>query len=262
MMTRLAQRIKETRVAPGCLAIFWIGQAGFVYKSPAGTVLYVDPYLSDSVARLLPHVGYGFKRIMATTIESEEVEADFVAVTHLHEDHYDRDAIPILGRDPHLHFIGAPDCEALFEHDAPAGGFSIMHLGETRSFADFSLTAVYADHGEAAPLALGYVVSADGINVWQTGDTAFRPDRWQEVFKLGIDVLVPPINGAYGNLNGVEAAKLAHAAGVKVAIPCHFWTFAEHHGDPGEFLDACKQFAPEVKPLLMAQGELFVATKE
>jgi len=261
-MTRLSQRIKETRVAPGSLAIFWIAQAGFVFKSPGGAVLYIDPYLSDSVARLLPHVGYGFKRIMATPIESEEVEADFVAVTHLHEDHYDRDAIPILGRDRRIHFIGAPDCQSLFEHDAPAGGFTILHPGETRAFSDFTLTGVYADHGDAAPLALGYLVTVGGIKVWQTGDTAYRPDRWQELFKLGIDVLLPPINGAFGNMNAVEAAKLAHAAGVKVVIPCHYWMFAEHNGNPAEFMEACKQYAPGVNAHLMSQGELFEYKKE
>jgi L-ascorbate 6-phosphate lactonase len=257
-MTRLAQKIKETQVAPGSLAIFWIGQAGFVFKSPGGAVLYIDPYLSKSVERRLPQEGYGFKRIMATPIESEEVETDFVAVTHLHEDHYDQDAIPILGRDPRIHFIGAPDCQSLFEHDAPAGGFTILHQGETLSLADFTLTAVYADHGQSAPLAQGYLLTVGAIKVWQTGDTAFRPDRWQELFKFGIDVLLPPINGAYGNLNEVEAARLAQLAGVKVVIPCHFWMFAEHHGDPGEFMEACKQYAPQVTPHLMSQGELFI----
>ena len=260
-MNRLAQTIKETRVAPGSVAIFWLGQAGFVFKSPAGAVLYIDPSLTKSVERRLPHEGFGFKRIMPTPIECEEVEADLVAVTHLHEDHYDQDAIPILGRDARIHFIGAPDCQSMFERDAPAGGFTTLHPGESYSLADLSLTAVFADHGNAAPLAQGYVLTVGAIKVWQTGDTAYRPDRWQELFKLGIDVLLPPINGAYGNLNSVEAAQLAHAAGVKVVIPCHYWMFVEHHGDPGEFMEACKQYAPEVEAHLMSQGELFVYHK-
>ncbi len=261
-MTRLAQKIKETRVAPGSLAIFWIAQAGFVFKSPGGAVLYIDPYLSNSVNRLLPQVGYGFKRIMGTPIESEEVEADFVAITHLHEDHYDQDAIPILGKDRRIHFIGAPDCQALFEHDAPAGGFTILRQGKSLACADFTLTGVYADHGEAAPLAQGYLVTVGGIKVWQTGDTAYRPERWGALFEQEIDVLLPPINGAYGNLNAVEAAKLAHDAGVKVVIPCHYWMFAEHNGNPAEFMEACKLYAPEVKAQLMSQGELFEYQKE
>jgi len=104
-------------------------------------------------------------------------------------------------------------------------------------------------------------VQCGDVKVWQVGDTAYRPDIWQDIFASGIDVIVPPINGAYGNLDGVAAAKLAHDAHAEVAIPCHFWTFAEHGGNPAQFLDACKELAPEVKPLLMAQGELLVYRK-
>jgi len=100
------------------------------------------------------------------------------------------------------------------------------------------------------------------IRVWQVGDTAYRPDRWQNVFDLGIDIIVPPINGAFGNLNGVEAARLAHDARARVAIPCHFWMFVEHNGDPAQFMAACQEHAPTVRPLLLSPGELFVYKKE
>jgi L-ascorbate 6-phosphate lactonase len=56
----------------------------------------------------------------------------------------------------------------------------------------------------------------------------------------------------------VEAARLAGDAGAKVAIPCHFWMFAEHGGNPAQFLEACKEHAPKVHPLLMSPGERFV----
>ena len=103
---------------------------------------------------------------------------------------------------------------------------------------------------------------AAGIKVWQVGDTAYRPDQWQNIFAQSVDIVLPPINGAFGNMNGIEAAKLAAAAHAKVVIPCHFWMFAQHHGDPLEFLDACKEFAPEVRPMLMTQGERFIYQRQ
>ena len=105
------------------------------------------------------------------------------------------------------------------------------------------------------------IVQSGDIKVWQVADTAYRPDKWQDIFAAGVDVIMPPINGAYGNLDGVEAAKLAHDAQARVAIPCHFWMFAEHGGSPAQFLDACKELAPEVEPHLMSQGELLVYRK-
>jgi len=199
---------------------------------------------------------------MLTPIEPEEVEADVVVCTHSHPDHFDYDAIPILARNPRLQFVGAPDCRAEFEKlGVPATRCTILEKGRTLNYGDFSLTGVYADHGDLAPDALGVVLAVGDIKVWHVGDSAYRPDRWQDVFDMGIDVIIPPINGAFGNLDGIAAAKLAHEAGAKVAIPCHFWMFAEHGGNPAQFLESCKEFAPEVKPLLMSQGELFIYRK-
>jgi L-ascorbate 6-phosphate lactonase len=261
-MSAFATKVRDTKVNANTLGIFWISQAGFVYKTPAGTVIYVDPYLTDCVHRLYPDYGYGFKRIMGTPIEPHEVEADYVVSTHSHPDHFDFDAIPILARNPKIHFVGAKDCQAEYEKlGIPQDRYTIFEEGQTLGFDGFSLTGVYADHGEQAPDALGVLLAVGDIRVWQVGDTAYRPEKWQPVFDLGIDIIIPPINGAFGNLDGVEAAKLAADAGAKIAIPSHFWMFVEHNGDPAQFMEACKVHAPDVRPLLMSQGELFVYEK-
>jgi len=261
-MEDLASRIRGTHVEPGSVAIFWLGQAGFVFKTPGEKVIYVDPYLTDYVQRALPEYGLGFKRIMATPIAAEEVEADYVVSTHSHQDHFDADAVPILLQKPRTHFVGAPDCRELYQKaGVPEGRYTILQKGMTLTYEGFSLMGVDADHGELAPDALGVLLTIGDIKIWQVGDTAYRPDLWQDVFSLGVDVLLPPINGAYGNLNGVEAAKLAHEAHARVVIPCHFWMFALHYGNPAEFLEACREFAPEVQPLLMTQGECFIYRK-
>jgi L-ascorbate 6-phosphate lactonase len=262
-MEKPTTAIRETQVAPGSLAIFWLGQAGFAFKSAGGKIVYTDPYLTDYVQRALPEYGLGFKRVMPKLVEPDEVEADYVVSTHSHQDHLDVDALPGLLKNPRVHFIGSPDCRKVYlEAGAPEGRFTILHKGETLKLGDFSLIGVYADHGELAPDALGVLLNFGGIKVWQVGDTAFRPDQWQDIFAEGVDIVLPPINGAFGNLNGTEAAKLAHAAHARVVIPCHFWMFAQHLGNPGEFLDACKEFAPEVRPLLLTQGERFLYQRQ
>ncbi len=261
-MSELAYRIEKTKVDAGSLAIFWLGQAGFVYKTAAGTIIYVDAYLSNCVNRLIGHVLYGFKRIMPTPIEPGEVKADWVVCTHSHPDHFDFDAIPILARNPGISFAGARDCLAEFRKlNLPAERYTVIEEKKTLDCGDFSLTGVFADHGELAPDALGVMIQAGNIKVWQVGDSAYRPDKWQDIFQRNIDVIIPPINGAYGNLDGVTAAKLAHDSRAKVAIPCHFWMFAEHGGSPAQFLDACKEEAPGTEARLMSQGELFVYRK-
>jgi L-ascorbate 6-phosphate lactonase len=261
-MESLAKRIQGTQVPAKSVAVFWLAQAGFVFKTPTGKIIYTDPYLTDYVQRALPEYGQAFKRVMPKLIEADEVDADYIVSTHSHQDHLDVDALPILVKNERLHFFGSPDCQIYYEESGiSAKRFSIVHKGESLELGDFTLSGVYADHGDLAPDAMGFLFNFGGIKIWQVGDTAYRPDMWQDLFRANIDIILPPINGAFGNLNGVEAARLAHEAHAKIVIPCHFWMFAQHLGNPLEFLDACKQYAPEVQPLLMTQGELFIYRK-
>lgn len=261
-MESIANTISTIHVEPNCVAVLWLSQAGFVFKTSTGKVIYTDPYLTDYVQRVLPEYGMGFKRIMPKLIEADEVDADAIVSTHSHQDHLDMDALPVLVKNPRIHFFGSPDCKDGYDQAGiPKDRYTIIHEGETIDLDDYSITGVYADHGELAPDAMGVLFNIDGIKIWQVGDTAYRPEKWQNLFEQNIDIILPPINGAFGNLNGVEAAKLAAAAHAKVAIPCHFWMFAAHYGNPAEFLDACEEFAPGVRPLLMTQGELFIYKK-
>lgn len=258
-MNGFAHMVQLTKVETGYLAIFWLGQAGFVYKTPAGRIIYIDPYLSDCAHRILAHERYGFKRLMPTMIEPEEVRADWVACTHAHLDHFDVDAIPVLAQQPGLRFIAAPDCQAEFEKlRVPAVRYTILHAGQTLDCEDIKLTGIPADHGDLAPEALGFLLQVGQIRVWQVGDSALCLARWQALCQAGVDVLIPPINGAYGNLDAVQAAQLAGAVKARIVIPCHFWMFAEHNGNPAAFLEACKTYAPETRPVLLSPGEPFL----
>lgn len=261
-MINLAQTIRETQVVKDSLAIFWLAQAGFVFKTFDGKVIFVDPYLTDYVQHVLPEYGLGFKRMMASLVTPEEVEADYVISTHSHADHFDGDAMPRIAQNPRVHFIGAPDCRELYQTAGiPEDRFTILHLGETLELDGCKLTGVFADHGDLAPDALGLWMDFGSITVWQVGDSAYRPDKWQALFEKRVDVLLPPINGAYGNINEVDGARLAGDAHAVVTIPCHFWMFPLHFGNPAGFLEACKQYAPDTNALLMTQGECFIYQK-
>ena len=71
-------------------------------------------------------------------------------------------------------------------------------------------------------------------------------------------MLLPCINGVFGNMSHIDAAMLTQQVKPRYAIPCHFWMFAEHGaGDPAGFVHACRHFCPEVKALLLRPGERF-----
>ena len=69
-MPSVAETIAQRKVNAGELAIYWLCQAGFAFKSSSDEVVYIDPYFSDVVERLI-----GFKRMMACPVLAEEANA-------------------------------------------------------------------------------------------------------------------------------------------------------------------------------------------
>ena len=108
---------------------------------------------------------------------------------------------------------------------------------------------------DLAPDALGVVLNFGGIKVYHTGDSAYRPEQFQPAIDMRPDILLPCINGRFGNRDAREAALLTSLAKPQIALPTHFWMFVEQNGDPAAFLDYCKELAPETQTVLLKPGE-------
>jgi len=250
----LVKRIKSANVQKSEIAIFWLGQAGFLIKDSEGRKIAIDPYLTDCCEK-----EFGFKRLSPKLISPKELTVDILFSTHEHLDHFDIDAVPIIMKNKNTKLVGAKpsiaearklgiDEEKLFQVDE----------GDTLNLDWVSFTGVYADHGELAPEAIGVLVKIDGITIYYTGDTAYRPENMKAAIDEEPDIIMLPINGAYGNLNAEEAVKLVKDTKAKVAVPCHFWTFAVHGGDPQIFDDEMKKNAPDTEAKFLEQGEMFI----
>ena len=238
----------------GKTSLNYVVQAGFVLKSKAGTTMGVDLYLSDCVERT-----DGFKRL-SPKVMSPSIPLDYVLATHWHPDHFDNDAMPVMMSNPKTKLICAEDCRDLVKSlHIDESRVQYVKAGDTVRCGDITVHAVFCDHGRGAPLAVGFVFEADGHRIYLAGDTALRLDKAREIARLGpFDVMMAPINGAFGNLNERENVELCAYHRPKLAIPCHFWTFAEHHGDPGLWAEIMKERLPEQKYLIMAPGEQLV----
>lgn len=258
-MNTIAAEIAVTRAPAEGVALWWLGQAGFVFKAHDGTVLYVDPYLSNVVER-----AFGFKRLSLAPMGAEDVQADWLVSSHEHLDHLDTDALPIIARNcPACRFAGGPPCLPEYAKMG-IGDDRVLALAAGQRYALGPVTVVTArsDHGQLSPGALSLLFDFCGVRVLFTGDTALNVPWMQPLLDLKPDILLPCINGRFGNLNGEEAAELTALAAPRMVIPCHFWMFKEHNGDPESFVQACRERCPNVEVRLLTPGEGLVCTRQ
>ncbi|MCX6872350.1 MAG: MBL fold metallo-hydrolase [Verrucomicrobia bacterium] len=254
-MNSLVEEILTTEVPQASVRMWWLGQAGFVFKTPAGKIIYVDPYLSDAAERL-----HGFKRLSLAPMSAGDVRTDLVVLTHEHTDHLDPDALPVIARNnPDCRFAGPSGCsEGLTQAGISPDRRILLQAHSSCDCGGVVIHAAPADHGDYSPSALALLLEMDGVRVLHTGDTSLRPGLLRPLIDMKPDVILPCINGGFGNMNHIDAARLVEQARPRYAIPCHFWTFAEQGGaDPAGFIHACKCFCPDVNAVLLRPAEGF-----
>src|SRR5688500_14902973 len=97
----LNERILQRNVPPGQVVAWWLGGAGFVFKTSDGTRIFIDPYLSDVVNSI-----FGQARAFPPPLTADDARLDLLLCTHWHEDHLDPGSIPIFARNnPSAQFL-------------------------------------------------------------------------------------------------------------------------------------------------------------
>lgn len=236
--------------------LFWLGQAGFVIKSARGKLLGIDLYLSECVESVEGHTGY--HRLMPQMLDPKDIELDLLIATHFHRDHFDIDAIPALMDNGKTQLYCAYDCQNDIERlKIDKQRVQFVKPLESYDYGEFHIDFIHSDHGEGAPLEVAPIVTVDSKHILEAGDTSLHLDWKAEYLKAGsLDVLIAPINGAYGNLNEQENVDLTAALNPKLTVPCHFGMFASHGGDPGLWKELIEQQLPNqaYKLFTMCEG--------
>jgi L-ascorbate 6-phosphate lactonase len=236
-MSSLTQTIADTQIEPGSVMAWWLGGTGFVFKTPAGRQIYVDPYLSNVVAQI-----FGVERGFPTPIAAEDARPDLVISTHWHEDHLDPGSIPAIAKHSNARFLCPPSARSrVLGWGVAADRVQNLQVGETHEFRDVKIQAVPARHlagipGWETPDAVGLILEFDGLRVYHSGDTEYDL-RLRALAKENIDVAMVVINGAGGNMNAHEAALLVWQLGAQLAIPMHHLLWKDFTGGPEATLD-------------------------
>ena len=204
------------------LKITFLGHACFLMDDGNSKIL-TDPFLTGN-----PYAA----------VTADEVEADYIFVTHGHGDHLG-DTVSIAKR------TGAVVCTTIDLADAVLAGQDLTitagNIGGRISFPFGSARYFQAIHGSGAPgtLSCGFIFDIGGKKIYHAGDTALMMDmQLLEYDKL--DAALLPIGDFYtmGPEEALRAAKMIRAG---ITIPMHYNTFPLIEQDPEAFVKAVRE---------------------
>ncbi len=220
-------------VPKGHIALAWLGQAGFVLKSPGGHLLAIDPYLSNSCKAVGESIGVNMDRLFPAPLKPRDLKSfDALLFTHSHQDHVDPETVqPYLKAGGQSSVIAPHEAaDRLLALGIPLEKLTVTWPNRRLTAGDFILKTTLA-----IPLGgddlnhVGYLVEvAGGPRIYFTGDTDYN-----EILSLSVaperpDVLVAVINPAFRNLSPADAARLAKALKPRWVVPCHHDLFPDN----------------------------------
>lgn len=268
--------ITNTSLAPNQVALFYLGQEGFLFKY-RNTNILIDPYLSDYVDQNCCSDTVTWIRNYPAPISAGELDfIDYVLCTHTHYDHTDPYTLAILAKmNPNATFI-VPD----FAKDL----VSSYGISPNRIIGAVTTSAIHCGDCEVFPIPaaheelhqdengnymeLGFRINFDGISVYHGGDCCLFAGL--NDYLKNVDIMMVPINGRsyyklhndiIGNMTIEEAVTLAKECNADMLIPMHYDLYSVNCVNPAVFVDYLYSNNPTQKFHMFVPGERFIYTK-
>lgn len=272
--TDLKNEINNTIVHQGQLAIWHIGQCGFIIKSDR-IVVAVDLVLTE----LQDKEGKPRTMFPPPFAPQDSPKIDFLCCSHAHADHLDFQTVEgILKANPRAKCIVSPAHKSLVRALNPMQVFFVKQDQKLELAPNCSVEAIAVAHEEYGFDAkgnsqfLGFLFEFGRIQLFHAGDSMAEPTlekRLQE--ELPLDVIMLPINGRdeerhqrgiIGNMDSREAISFATRLQAKLFVPTHFDMFAANGADMEEFVAILHEVSPSLPYHIPQLGKVFTYTKE
>lgn len=246
-------QIRAYRPAEGKTAIWHLGQNSWILKGSDGTLLAVDPYLTDFCASKRTRDRVPKSRLLPVFIEPEDLDVDVVLLTHSHPDHADPFTLERLKIKEKARFLGPwQTLKILSEAGIPTKSQTLMHPLQTETVCGISITGTFAEPTDFTDLNhMGFAVQFPGGRLWyNSGDTA-KTELLGHVKALKPAMMAVCINGGYHNLSHWEAAEICALVEPEVAVPAHYDMMPHNLQSPHMFRKSLYEKARTVQYLRM-----------
>lgn len=232
--------------------IWWLGQAGFALKS-SNSLLLIDPYLSDSLAKKYQGHEFPHVRMMPPPIRPDAMPLiDVLLCTHRHSDHLDPATAPVLVKHNPNCIVVLP--KAVFDRGVeigiPAEHIQSMNAGERITVGGgIVVEAIPAAHEDISVNErgehhfLGYILRTGNLTIYHSGDCLPYPGLEDMLAQAHIDLALLPVNGRdeyrssrgiAGNFTLPEAVSLCKQAAIPTLLCHHFGMFTFNTIDVGK----------------------------
>lgn len=267
----LVESINRSVVGPNEVAVWWLGQSGYVLKTPDVTV-YIDPYLSEHLTRKYastekPHV----RMTKAPLRGSDATNADIVISTHRHSDHMDPGTIPdLLRASPEARYvIPRAHKQHVLGWDVAEERLVLANVDEPLDLAGLELMPIPAAHEEFDEIAgigypyMGFVIRLNGLTIYHSGDTVPYPGLVERLHGACLDAAFLPINGrdarrhaigTPGNCSIEEALCIARVADIPLLVPHHYDMFTFNTVNVEDFKARAQELYPSLVTMVMDCG--------
>lgn len=233
----MKNKILNTKLFPHQIALFYLGQEGFIIKFQDQYIL-MDAYLSDYLDQNCCNENLIWKRNYEAPVKAEDLDfIDYVFCSHGHEDHADPYTLRTLSKinTKAKYIVPAPVVSLLQSYGVNADSIIPARDGEIISLGNILADPIPAAHTELRQdehgnyWDMGYKLTLGNYTLYHAGDCVIYDGL---IERLGtLDIALLPINGRdyfrtsltiIGNMDAEEALLLAHKTNTKLLVPMHF----------------------------------------
>ncbi len=186
----------------------WTGHSTFYFQPDTGErIFFIDPF--------------NFKP------DFSPKKADFVFITHAHNDHWSiKDLQKVVKDDTKI--FAVQGCEGF-----PSENLEIVSPGAYKNLDGLKVRAIPAYNTHPEKLVyhprennwVGYIFTVGDHSYYHAGDTDFTDEMKQ---LKDLDVAFLPIGGTF-TMDVMEAAEASNHIGIKITVPIHYRALLKEH---------------------------------